>query len=92
MKRTRPYMIRSFASALFACVLACACSGKQQGKSGPNDTTVTNKPEDASTERGVAFKTSCQAATQKQFDRGLFLLHNMMYVQAREAFTAAEAA
>ena len=36
--------------------------------------------------RGVELPISCGAATQETFDRGLFLLHNMMYSQARGVF------
>ena len=89
MRRTSHYTISRCAFALFTCVLVCACPGKQRETNGPDDATAVSKAEPV--ERGIAFKTSCAAATQAQFDRGLFLLHNMMYVQAREVFTAAEA-
>jgi len=39
--------------------------------------------------RGAALSISCGAATQSRFDRGFFLLHNMMYSQARAEFEAA---
>lgn len=39
--------------------------------------------------RGVELPISCGAATQEAFDRGLFLLHNMMYSQARGVFEEA---
>jgi 6-phosphogluconolactonase (cycloisomerase 2 family) len=39
--------------------------------------------------RGAALPVPCDAAAQARFDRGFFLLHNMMYTQARAEFEEA---
>src|SRR5262245_4417710 len=36
----------------------------------------------------VHFATSCDPALQKEFDRGLALLHSFFYDEARRVFTA----
>ena len=38
---------------------------------------------------GSDFATSCNEAADKKFNDGLTLLHNMMYIQAEEAFNSA---
>lgn len=42
-------------------------------------------------DQGISFPISCDAETRKRFERGVFLLHNMMYKQAHEAFAGAAA-
>ena len=39
--------------------------------------------------RGIVFPTSCADTTQSRFEKGLFLLHNMMYEQAKAGFESA---
>jgi hypothetical protein len=41
---------------------------------------------ESSTTGGARLPLACRSAAQEPFDRGLFLLHNMMYSQARTAF------
>lgn len=38
---------------------------------------------------GVTIATTCSAEAQARFDQGLFLLHSMMYTEARTEFAAA---
>src|SRR5437879_3295556 len=40
----------------------------------------------------VSFKTSCTAAGQEKFDRGLALVHSFVYPDSVQAFTEAAAA
>lgn len=42
--------------------------------------------------RGAHLETGCAEASQQQFDRGFYLLHNMDYTRARAAFETAAAA
>lgn len=46
-------------------------------------------PQEPTTESRISLPISCNDKAQVAFDRGLFLLHNMMYVQAEAAFEAA---
>lgn len=39
--------------------------------------------------RGISFPISCDSPTQKRFDHGVYLLHNMMYKQALDEFKSA---
>ncbi len=39
--------------------------------------------------RGIVFPTSCADTTQSRFEKGLFLLHSMMYEQAKAEFESA---
>jgi tetratricopeptide (TPR) repeat protein len=64
-----------------AIVLALvACGGNVK------DIEILSQP---TAPRGAALSISCSEKTQARFDRGFFLLHNMMYTQARSEFEAA---
>ena len=63
-------------------LLVLACRG--------SDGDQVNRIESPSpTFAAAALKIQCQPASRKAFEDGLFLLHNMMYVQARVKFEAA---
>jgi tetratricopeptide (TPR) repeat protein len=78
---------------LVLLVLSCG-DGRGQNSAGgadepkPGDAT---KPSPPPAPKGAHLQLSCGAATQESFDRGFFLLHNMMYTQARSAFEQAAA-
>lgn len=82
-------MMRVHASIVLFLV-ACGARGNTDTTSpelGSNDAAIPS--EQAAAPRGAALSISCGAETQTQFDRGFFLLHNMMYTQARSEFEVA---
>jgi len=76
--------IRALAPAL---LLACGGGGRATGATASERGDASSGP--AARPRGAALSISCGAATQRRFDRGFFLLHNMMYSQARTELEAA---
>ncbi|MFW5947153.1 MAG: hypothetical protein ACOCUW_01565 [Gemmatimonadota bacterium] len=73
----------SFAAAVVAGAVALgACVGESVEDTG-------SAQESASELGTVEFPTSCSADVQPELERGLALLHHMMYEQARDVFEAA---
>ncbi len=72
------------AAAILAAALA-ACSLATSGRA------TAHTGHDANALGTVNFPVSCSAAAQKDFDRGLALLHHMTYPQAQTSFVQAAA-
>ena len=77
---------------LVACI---SCKGENTAETSDNrepkatEATGTAAQQES---RGISFPTSCSDSTQPRFEKGVFLLHNMMYRQAHTEFqSAAEA-
>ena len=64
-------------------VVACGGNTRETAIPGHGGSDKDEQP------RGAALPISCDPATQARFDRGFFLLHNMMYTQARTEFEQA---
>lgn len=81
----RPSTPRHLLVALVAAVSVAAAGCEPPETASPESGTA-----DAASDIGtVAFATSCSDAVQPTLERGLLLLHHMMYAQAEETFIEA---
>ena len=76
---------------LVGCVAFGCDSGKATSCSAEEATEVAERTS-AVDARDISFPITCCADTQASFDKGLFLLHNMMYRQAQAEFESAATA
>ena len=76
-------MIRVFIVFIAFAVAVAGCTSGTPETATTGSSRRAGSPATRSAIRGADLPISCGPATQKQFDRALFLLHNMMYSQAR---------
>ena len=71
-----------------AVLVLAACSPPDGGDSQANPGTDDAGHHAAQSLGTVEFPISCAAEAQEEFERGVALLHHMMYVEARKTFAA----